>query len=60
MVFLVAAKEIKEIVRSGQFKWMLGIVVLLSMVATYISHVLSKRLRRSESSALARKKSAAH
>ncbi|GHE56252.1 DUF3526 domain-containing protein [Roseivirga thermotolerans] len=39
MVFLVAAKEIKEIVRSGQFKWMLGIVVLLSMVATYISHV---------------------
>jgi len=39
MVFRVAKKEILEMTRSGQFKWMLGIVVALSVVAIYISHV---------------------
>lgn len=39
MVFHVAKKEIREMARSGQFKWMLGIVATLSLIAMYISHV---------------------
>lgn len=39
MIFHVAKKEIREMARSGQFKWMLGIVLALSLVAMYISHV---------------------
>lgn len=38
MIFHVAKKEIKETFRSGQFKWMFGIVTILSLVAIFISH----------------------
>ncbi|OEK04015.1 ABC transporter permease [Roseivirga misakiensis] len=37
MVFHIAKKEIRETARSGQFKWMLAIVVLLCTVAVFIS-----------------------
>ncbi|NVJ46197.1 MAG: DUF3526 domain-containing protein [Cytophagia bacterium] len=39
MILHVAKKEIRELARSGQVKWMLGIVVTLSIIAIYISHV---------------------
>ena len=38
MIFHVAKKEIREIFRSGQFKWMIGIVIVLSAVAILISY----------------------
>ncbi len=37
MILHIAKKEIKETLRSGQFKWILGITVLLSLVAIFIS-----------------------
>ena len=38
MIFHVAKKEIKEMSRTGQFKWMFGIVISLCLVAVFISH----------------------
>lgn len=38
MIFRVARKEIKEASRTGQFKWMFGIVIVLCAVSIFISH----------------------
>ncbi|WP_268123269.1 ABC transporter permease [Roseivirga pacifica] len=38
MMLQVAKKEIKEMTRSGQFKWMLGTVLVLSLIAVFISY----------------------
>lgn len=38
MIFHIAKKEIREMSRTGQFKWMFGIVIILSTVAIFVSH----------------------
>jgi ABC-2 type transport system permease protein len=39
MILHVAKKEMKEIARTGQFKWMLALVILLGAIAIFISHM---------------------
>ena len=56
MIFHIAKKEIREMSRTGQFKWMFGIVILLSAVAIFVSHRQwqDKNLQREQAEANAR------
>jgi len=56
MILRIAKKEITEMFRSGQFKWIFGIVILLSVVALFVSQKQwhEKHIQREEADKNAR------